>query len=360
MRPEPSHRFWQDARSVSLLGMGTALPGEPVSTAQLLERLHTRFQVDVRRQGMALAARLGVHTRHICRDLALRHEAPRAGDSNAELSARALRAALDESGIGPNDLSYLIAHTATPGRLLPANIARVADLIGYHGPFVELRQACTGFANALVFAMGLLHTPSCGPVAIVGSETGSVFFDPRRAAEDSGQLINLIQMGDGAAACVLASEVTTSAAQVSRVFHGYSGWGLDPGFSMTSGGSDFAPTGGSIPEFTHDYLSVAEHGTGLFVDGLVAARQLGINRSAVNYFIPHQANGHMARLLAAQIELDETRIFVNADRIGNTGSAAVWLALAELRTRLQAGDSVCVLGAEATKYIFGGFQYVHA
>jgi len=132
--------------------------------------------------------------------------------------------------------------------------------------------------------MGLLHTQGCGPVAIVGSETGSVFFDPHRAAEDSGQLINLIQMGDGAAACVLASEVTTSAAQVSRVFHGYSGWGLEPGFSLTSGGSDFAPTPGSIPEFAHDYASVAEHGAGLFMDGLVAARQLGIERSAVSYF----------------------------------------------------------------------------
>ena len=359
MRPERTHRIWRDVRSVSLLGMGTALPGEPVSTAQLLEWLHTRFEVDVRRQGMAVAARLGIHTRHICRDLALRQEAPRAGDSNAELSARALRAALEESGIRPNDLSYLIAHTATPGRLLPANIATVADLIGYRGPFVELRQACTGFANALVFAMGLLHTPGCGPVAIVGSETGSVFFDPHRAVEDSGQLINLIQMGDGAAACVLTSEVIPAAAQVSRVFHGYSGWGLEPGFSMTSGGSDFVPMAGSIPEFKHDYSSVAEHGAGLFMDGLVAARQLGIDRSAVSYFIPHQANGHMARLLAAEVELDENRIFVNAHRLGNTGSAAVWLALAELRARLRAGDSVCVLGAEATKYLFGGFQYVH-
>lgn len=360
MRSEPTHRIWRDARSVSLLGMGTALPGEPVSTAELLERLHTRFGVNVRRQGTAIAARLGIQTRHICRALELRLEAPRAGDSNAELSARALRAALEESGIGPNDLSYLIAHTATPGRLLPANVARVADLIGYRGPFVELRQACTGFANALVFAMGLLHTPGCGPVAIVGSETGSVFFDPHRAAEDPGQLINLVQMGDGAAACVLTSQMSPTAAQISRVFHGYSGWGLEPGFSMTSGGSDAVSPARLLPEFKHDYSSIAEHGAGLFMDGLVAARELGIDRSAVSYFIPHQANGHMARLLAARVELEEPRIFVNADRLGNTGSAAIWLALAELRTRMRAGDSVCVLGAEATKYLFGGFQYVHA
>ncbi len=208
--------------------------------------------------------------------------------------------------------------------------------------------------------MGLLHAPSRGPVAIVGSETGSIFFDPHRAGQDGGQLVNLLQMGDGAAACVLAPQGMTSAAQVSNVFHGYSGSALEPGFSMPCGGSDFAPTPGLTPEFLHDYSSVAEHGTGLFVDALAAAQQLGVDRSAVSYFIPHQANGYMARLLADRAELDETRIFVNADRIGNTGSAAVWLALAELRARLRAGESVCVLGAEATKYMYGGFQYVHA
>jgi len=89
--------------------------------------------------------------------------------------------------------------------------------------------------------MGLLHTADCGPVAIVGSETGSVFFDPRRASEDSGQLINLLQMGDGAAACVLARPPGACAARVSSVFHGYSGSDLEPGFSLTSGGSDVPP-----------------------------------------------------------------------------------------------------------------------
>jgi len=337
--------------------MGAALPGERIPTAQLLDRLHTRFDVDVRRQGAALAARLGIHTRHFCRDFALRRETPRAGDSNAELAARALQAALDESGVGANDLSYLIGHTTTPGRLLPANIAQVADLIGYTGPFAELRQACTGFANALVFAMGLLHTPGAGPVAIVGSETGSVFFDPPRAVEDSGQLVNAIQMGDGAAACVLASCATTSAAQISDVFHGYSGFGMAPGFALTSGGSDFVPQPGAIPEFGHDYSRVAEHGVGLFADALAVARQLGIDRS--DYFIPHQANGCLPGVLASRLGLEEPRVFINADRIGNTGSAAIWLALAELRTRLRCGESVCVLGAEATKYMFGGFRYVH-
>jgi 3-oxoacyl-[acyl-carrier-protein] synthase III len=45
--------------------------------------------------------------------------------------------------------------------------------------------------------------------------------------------------------------------------------------------------------------------------------------------------------------------------MGNTGSAAIWLALADLRKRVRPGASVLALGAEATKYMFGGFHYVH-
>src|SRR5579863_4252706 len=51
MRAKQISRSWRDARSVSLLGMGTALPGPPVSTLELLGRLQSRFGVDVRRQG---------------------------------------------------------------------------------------------------------------------------------------------------------------------------------------------------------------------------------------------------------------------------------------------------------------------
>jgi 3-oxoacyl-[acyl-carrier-protein] synthase-3 len=59
-------------------------------------------------------------------------------------------------------------------------------------------------------------------------------------------------------------------------------------------------------------------------------------------------------------ESSSPRYFVNADNIGNTGSAAIWLALAELRSHLDPCQRVPALGAEATKYMFGGFLYVHS
>ncbi|MBS0417725.1 MAG: 3-oxoacyl-ACP synthase [Proteobacteria bacterium] len=352
-------QHWFDRRTASVLGTGAALPGEPVATEEILSRLNQRFGVDVRRQGRSIATRLGVNTRYISRDLVARHEAPRPGDSNAELAARAARAAIEDAGLQTREITYLIAHTATPGTLVPPNAARVADLLDYQGPFVELRQACTGFANALVFALGLLSSPSCGPVVIVGSETGSTYFDPVRAGEDSGQLVNALQMGDGAGACVLGSPDKGRAPHLSGTFFGYAGAQLAPGFMLSGGGSNHVPLPGNSFEFQHDYSTIRARGGQLFAAGLSTVRQAGADLNEVDYFIPHQANGRMAELLSSELGLEAHRIFGNAARLGNTGSAAIWLAFHELRARLSSGARVCVLGAEATKYMFGGFLYVH-
>jgi 3-oxoacyl-[acyl-carrier-protein] synthase-3 len=263
---------------------------------------------------------------------------------------------LREAGLAANDLRYLIGHTASPASLLPPNVALIAELVGYDGPFLELRQACTGFANALVIARGLV-VGGGGPVAIVGSETGSVFFDPLRAAEDHGQLVNLLQMGDGAAAVVVDRAAERPIATLSHFYFGQVGCDRAPGLRLTAGGSDAPQADGQI-EFEHDFSAVRRHGPELFEHGLAAARSMGVNVEAVDYVVPHQANGRMAEALAAHVPIRADRVFVNADSIGNTGSAAIWLALTALRARAHRDATALVLGAEATKHMFGGCLYV--
>src|SRR5216684_7099315 len=149
-------QFWHDSRKLKVLGMGTALPGPAVTTAQLLKMVEDRFGVAVSRRGSALASRLKIATRHLCRNFEARCEAPRPGNSNPDLAAIALRMALEEAQLKVGDLAYLIGHTTSPACLVPPNIALVADRVGFTGPYMELRQACTGFANALVIAQGLI------------------------------------------------------------------------------------------------------------------------------------------------------------------------------------------------------------
>src|SRR5260370_27487510 len=135
----PRVRFWHDSRTLKVLGMGTALPGPPVSTAELLERVEKRFGVAVVRRGSALANRLKIATRHICRDFEARREVPRRGHSNPDLAAAALRAALEEAQLEVGNLDYLIGHTTSPACPGPPNIALVADRPGSTGPHMELR-----------------------------------------------------------------------------------------------------------------------------------------------------------------------------------------------------------------------------
>jgi 3-oxoacyl-[acyl-carrier-protein] synthase III len=349
--------FWSDRAPILVRGTGVALPGEPISSEELLTAVERRFGLSLHRCGMAIAHRLGIRTRHLCRDMRTRSEAPRKGHRNPELAAAAVQSALGEAGLAAHDLSYLIGHTATPARLMPPNIGQVAELLDYAGPFVEFRQACTGFANALVFAQGLLRA-GAGPIAIAGSETGSVFFDPVRAAEDAGQLVNMVQMGDGAAAIILAHDDGRAAPRLSHVFYGQMGRGRAPGMAVADGGSDSPSCSIGFPEFRHDFAAIHRSGLELLLHCAAAAERAG--SGPADYVLPHQANGRMEAILAGPLGVAPERIVVTADRLGNTGSAAIWLALAQLRATLKTGQTVLALGAEATDFMFGGFRYHHA
>ena len=194
---------WLSHGKVAVLGSGSALPGEAIDTDMLIAMMEARFGLTRGRAASAIGNRLAIRQRHICRPFAAACEEPRPGQSNPELCTQAVQAALADAGMAVAGLGYLIGHTTTPAQLLPGNIAMVADGLNYGGPHLELRQACTGFANALMIAFGLVAMSGARPVAIVGSETGSLFFDPARVAADSGQLVNLVQMGDAAAAVII-------------------------------------------------------------------------------------------------------------------------------------------------------------
>ena len=358
--PAPSSRepkVWLDRRPLQVLGAGSALPGPPISTVDLLDRIEDRFGIVVRDRGEAFAHRLGIRHRHIVRDFAEAVEGPRPGASNVDLAAGAIAAALADAGLDIDDVDYLIGHTATPSTLIPSNIAWVADRLGYAGPHQEFRQACTGFANAVVAAAGLIDG-GARAVAIVGSETCSVYFDPRLAATDLSQLINLVQMGDGAGAIVLGP-ATGQPGRLTGAYLGQVGGGRAPGLALRAGGSDQPWLDNAALTAEHDFQAVRATGPELFLRGAEAVSRLGLDPLSADMIVPHQANGRLAEQFEAVMGIPRQRVFVHADAVGNTGSAAMWLAFATLRPSLAAGARVAALGAEATKHLFGGFVYEH-
>jgi len=203
-----------------------------------------------------------------------RFESPRPQHTNAALAADALQRALATAGMQSRELSYSSHTPRRRASSIPPNVGRIAELLEYDGPFMELRQACTGFANALIVARGLIAAQPSAVIAIVGSETGSVFFRSAAAAAEDGQLINMMQMGDGAAACIVAKNTPAYTADFAFVFR--------TNRPQSSRGIQACrrrfdaplPAKGSL-EFEHDYGQVRESGPDLFRCGAKAARELG-------------------------------------------------------------------------------------
>jgi 3-oxoacyl-[acyl-carrier-protein] synthase III len=346
-----------------LLGSGIDLPGPPVTNADICDFL-SRMGVDGSGKMKAVTRLLGMKTRHSSRARSANLEYPRDGDTNPEVVARALTEATVEAGLQVNDLDYVIGHTATPHTLLPPNISWAADILQYTGLYTELRQGCCGFASALQIGCAMLNLPEFSAIGIVGSEIGTVFFDPRSVEQDEEQLVNLAQMGDGAGAVVIGRRDESSGLTLESPFFGRIETSSKPGFCMKTGGSGVPFLGESerLLEFEHDFALVQEAGPVLLERGLIAAREAGIEIEKVTWIIPQQANGRLADVLSERLGIPSKKFFVNAQVVGNTGSAAMWIAFHQLRIsgELRDGDTVLTLGAEASKHMYGGFLYRHA
>lgn len=346
---------------LGVLGTGVAVPGPPVSNEDMVRFMAVGASAHHAQFVGKIADQLGVHQRFLARDRVASQELPRQGDTNPELCERAVRAALGQAGLTIGDVDLLIAHTTSPHTLLPPNISWVADLLGYSGHYMELRQACTGFANALMIAASMLGSGAADHVCVVGSETGSVLFDVGEAGSDRGQLVNAAQMGDGAGAVVL-SRHTGEGAHLSNIYFGTIGLGKPSAFSLPTGGSGKPAHARDLPgpmNFVNDYTLARAEGLDLFRAGFEALKSAGLDEPQVARYLSHQANGRMGEVLAPVLGIPEKKFHNCAADYGNTGSASTWIGLHSVREQhvLRPGQVLGVLGAEATKFMYGGFSY---
>jgi 3-oxoacyl-[acyl-carrier-protein] synthase-3 len=345
--------------SVKLLGSGSELPGKSIDNKSLYAGLEKQCGKEVARKAAIISRRLGIGSRHFCRD---QDKAISAPTPNApQLCIKAINKAQAESNI-KNDIDYLIGHTTSPHTLLPPNISWVAEQLNHSGPYMELRQACTGFANALQIAIPMLaNDAAMKSIAIVGSEVGSIYFDLSKDFVDTEQLVNYVQMGDGAGAVLLGQDNGSNEDIISDAYVGHIGNSKVPGFYLDGGGSDDVYCKSGLPVFRHNVTAVREQGAALFLKGVESILGRGYKLDDFAYILPHQVNGHLGRLLGERLNVPESRIIVDADKLGNLGSAAIWVSLDRLRRsgKLKRGDKVLVLGAEATKYLYGGFVFQH-
>ncbi len=267
-------------------------------------------------------------------------------EATSDLAAHAGRRALEQAGIHPRDLSYIVVATSTPDQPQPATAAIVQHRLGAtNAAAFDVNAVCSGFVYGLTVTERLLRTePGDAYGLVIGADIYSRILDhtDRKTA---------ILFGDGAGAAVLGpSPSGQGVLGTSLLTRGDqheligvpAGGSRRPASARTleEGGHYFRMDGRGVRAFVQDNLPGA-------VAGLLA--RTGLPAGSVDHFVPHQANAVMIGEVWPTLGLDNAALHLELARYGNTGSASIAITLDEIHRRgLLAENEVVLLSG------FGG------
>jgi 3-oxoacyl-[acyl-carrier-protein] synthase III len=304
--------------TAGIFGVGAALPERVIGNAEIVERLDTSDEWIVRRTGIR-------ERRVIAPDQPL-----------SDLATRACAAALEDAGRTPAEVDQIIVSTITPDRVTPGVAPYVALALGAdNASAVDVNAACAGFIYALDQAAAQVESGRARVVLVCGAEALSRITDH----DDRG---TAMLFGDGAGAVVVA------------------GGELDLGCGGFVLGSDASQADMLYAERTDPMLrmegrEVYRHAIRRMVEATgTAIARAGLTVDDIDLFVAHQANVRILTAAGNELGLPPEKVMVNIDRVANTSSASIPLALeqAEREGRLKPG-AIVALSAFGAGFVWG-------
>jgi 3-oxoacyl-[acyl-carrier-protein] synthase-3 len=311
-------------RSAGILGIGSYVPETVLTNDDLAKIVDTDDEW--------IRTRTGIRERRVA--------AP--GETINDLAHRAAAAALADAGIDATELDLIIVCTVSAQTLFPVTACVIQDRLGAAKcAAFDLNIGCSGFIYGLATAAQFVRTGMYRRVLVVGSETLSRITNWRDRA-------TCVLFGDGAGAAVIGP-----------VEEGGGFLAFDLG-TDGSGGEQLAvvPGGWGHPLSTGSedelYRSIQMDGKKVFIFAVQILEEstrrtvdrAGLSVDDIDLLVPHQANTRIIDAAAKRLQMDESRVFSNVERYGNTSAASIPIALVEARSegRLKDGDTVALVG----------------
>ncbi len=313
-------------RTVSLLGIGTYLPQRVVPNSELLVE-----HLDINEE--YIFGVTGIRERHWAKQ----------GEKPSDMAYLASVQAIEKSGLKPSDINAIIVSTTTPDVVMPSTACILQDKLGIRGvPAFDLNAACSGWLYGISVARGMILSGVADNVLVVASEMQSRVLDKKDRN-------TYFLFGDGAGATVVSGVKPGHTIMNEMLFADPAGINMArrsyPGYEVPVNTTGFDPwlrlDGKALFRFaTQSFASVVRE---LIIKS-------GWQPEDVRWVVPHQANSRILRAAAQKSGVPFERFYLNIDRVGNTSSASIPIALSEIERGLQKKDRIifCTVGAGVT------------
>jgi 3-oxoacyl-[acyl-carrier-protein] synthase-3 len=292
-------------RTGVIKGMGSALPDQVLTNADLETLANTDDEW--------IVERTGIRERRI-------------GGMTSTLSVEAGRLALERSGVDPASIELLVLATTTPDQMVPATASVVQHQLGLDCGAFDVNAACSGFTYGLVAAQGMISM-GIGNILVIGCDSLSRITDYTERG-------TAILFADGAGAVVLAAEDRPTPTML--------GWDL--GSDGGAAGILYADIGSKL---VMDGKEVFRRAVRVMVDSATKTMAMaGVSADDIALVVPHQANIRIISSAMNRLDLPMERAAINLDRVGNTSSGSIPMALDEAGRdgRIAPGDLVLLVG----------------
>ena len=284
-----------------IIGTGSYLPERVLTNAELAQTVDTSDEW--------IRDRTGIRQRHVAAE----------GQTTCDLAFEAATRALAAAGVAAREIELLVVGTTTPDLIFPSTACLLQHRLGANGcTAFDVNAACSGFMYALGVADKFVRSGSVRTALVVGAETLTRLLD----WDDRN---TCVLFGDGAGAVVLRAD--SEAGILSTHLHADGGHKhlLYTPVGVSAGFKDEKNHGMKVLMAGSEVFKVAVKTLDAVVEETLAAN--GLDKSAIDWLIPHQANLRIITATAKRLAMSMDRVVVTVDQHGNTSAASVPLAL---------------------------------
>jgi len=304
-------------------GAGSAIPGNSTTSSEIESRLGL--------EAGWIARRTGIDRRPIASP----------DDATSDLAIRAGKAALENSGVGLDEIGLLLLATSTPDHLLPPTSPLVAHRLGLHAGAIDLAGACSGFLYALI--LGSHWVDASGKSALV---IGANILTRRINPEDPA---TVALFSDGAGAVVVSPQQQTSllGSWLGSDGSTYGAIGIPAGGTREPLTPESLKNGGNLMTMRRGGALFKHAVQGMADAGKEALKQAGLTASDIDWWIPHQANIRIIQDAGALLGISPERTINVVAKYGNSSAATIPIAIADAAYRLKGGEKILLTAAGA-------------